>query len=248
MSYDIVQESVPSFIRRLGDWVAQGSNNSLLWLGTDRAKSGPASIDDGLGDMNSSVQGKGTGAGQMVVGRSDSKGNPDLSADKAYLYLSMQSMVDTNLGLTGVEQGDDNKPSAVLKSDAVRVVYRSTIKISADDGSNYIYIDKSSMTLNTTGQMKLKSSGVQTGAATDATVLGSTYRLAQNTFDQQLLAAITTFTTAVPLNAVPIVGGALAAPGFLAFASQVVAALSAFDSPAFSGPADPYLSKVNNSD
>lgn len=159
MSYDIVQEKVPGFTKRVGDRVLQGSNNSLLVLGTDRATTGPAGVDDG-------VQGKGAGMAHLVVGRNDPDGNPDLTSDSSYVYLSMKTMADTNLGLTGVEKGDDNKASIIMASDVVRSVFRSTLKISDDGGKNYIYIDKNYLTANVNGfYVKIDSAGVtvQTG-------------------------------------------------------------------------------------
>jgi len=145
VSYDIVQEDVPGFIRRIGDKTIAGSNNALIWLGTDRADSGPADIDTGLGTLESSGGGKGTGTIMAVVGRNDPAGNPDLSADMAYLYLTMKSKIDDNLGLGSVETSTsgDGESGAIMKSDNLRFVFRKNIKISLDGGSNYVYVDGS---------------------------------------------------------------------------------------------------------
>ncbi len=145
MSYDIVKEDVPRFIRRVGDQVVQGSNNSVLILGTDRAKAGPAGLADGLGHAKASNDGKGTGTAHLVVGRADK--DPDLKKDLAYLYLSMKTKVDSNLELENVEKASNDLPAAILKSDAVRLVFRKNIKIVLDGGKNYIYLDSDGCTI-----------------------------------------------------------------------------------------------------
>lgn len=139
MSSDLVQEDIPGFIRRIGDKVLEGSNNSLLVLGTDRAKKGPASIDDGLGSVKSPGGGKGSGAALLVVGRKDKDGNPDFDNDSAFLYLSMNTSGDSNLG-TSME-GDGGKGAyGIIKSDGIRIIGRKDIKISTSDGKGYLVV------------------------------------------------------------------------------------------------------------
>ena len=145
MSYDIVKEDVPRFTRRVGDQVIQGSNNTILILGTDRAKKGPAGLDDGLGHVSQSQDGKGAGSVHIIAGRKAE--DPDLDADSAYIYVSMKTKVDANLGLESVESAQNDLPGAVMKSDAVRLVFRKDIKISLDGGKNYIHIDKDGATI-----------------------------------------------------------------------------------------------------
>jgi hypothetical protein len=140
MEFDIVQENVPSFIRRVGDYTLQGSNNSLIILGTDRANHGPAKIDDGLGHLGSAGGGKLAGAIHLVVGRKDRDGNPDVTQDSSYLYLSMKTDVDTNLD-SSFESPDNSLPAVIMKSDAVRVCGRKSVKIFMDGGNNYIHLD-----------------------------------------------------------------------------------------------------------
>lgn len=142
MSYDIVQESVPSFVKRVGDYVVQGSNNAIIILGTDRAKKGPAGLSDGYGHLGSSGKGIGSGAVHIIVGRADPDGNPDLEKDSAYMYLSMKSDPDKNLGLENVEGSVEKSSVAVIKADAVRLVVRKDLKISFEGGSTYIVLKK----------------------------------------------------------------------------------------------------------
>lgn len=146
MSYDIVQEQIPPFTKRLGDWYAQGSNNALIVLGTDRAKKGPATINDGLGSIKSVNGGKGAGAALIVVGRKDTAGNPDLDKDSAYLYISMKTDGDKHLGTT--MEGDSGQIAySIMKSDGVRLVARKDVKIASDDGKNYFVLNKSSIVI-----------------------------------------------------------------------------------------------------
>ena len=142
MSYDIVQETVPPFTRRIGDYAFQGSNNTLIVCGTDRAKNGPATIDDGLGHLDAQGKGIGTGTIYAIAGRTDKNGDPDLLKDKSILYITMKSDMDAALGLTGVESDGGKVPYAVVKSDCLRFVYRQDVKICIEDGSNYVYMDK----------------------------------------------------------------------------------------------------------
>lgn len=146
MSADIVIEDVPRFIKRYGDHALEGSNNTLIVMGTDRAKKGKASIDDGLGNTKSKNGGKGTGSILIVSGRKDK--DPDFDKDDSFIYISSKTNCDTNLGLDKVEKNADEKPSIIAKSDTIRLVYRNSIKIVLDGGKNYVYIDDGKVTIN----------------------------------------------------------------------------------------------------
>ena len=156
-----VIEDVPvSFTRRSGDWVQEGGNNTLVVLGTDRLiPDGPATFDDGLGSVDSDGEGEGTGTAMIVVGRKDmEEGNPDVSADDAMLYMSMKTDVDQNMGLTeipeahpdGLEPEDFTGPAALLKADALRLMFRESFKMAPEDATSYIYHN------NDVIQMKMK--------------------------------------------------------------------------------------------
>jgi hypothetical protein len=147
MSYDMVEEDVPPFQNRVGDHVIHGSNNSCLILGRDRAKKGPATIKDGLGTIDDSGKGKGTGVAHLIAGRMDKKGDPDFDKDSSFLYLSMKTNPDENLGITSVEKEQKKLPAAVVKSDAVRLVFRKDIKICVSDGKNYLFMDGDKVTV-----------------------------------------------------------------------------------------------------
>ena len=137
-------EKVPvSYTRRGGDWAQEGGNNTLLVLGTDRVSpDGPATMDDGLGTVDADGGGKGTGTVMIVAGRQDlENGDPDLNNDDTTLYLSQKTDADTNLGLGDIVEAFDGAPAAILESDNIRLVYRTSTKIAAADASNYLYFD-----------------------------------------------------------------------------------------------------------
>jgi hypothetical protein len=147
MSYDQIQEDdVPPFTRRVGDTVYQGSNNTILIFGTDRAKDGPAKIGDGLGHLKDGGKGKGTGTIHLIAGRKDKDGDPDFQKDLAFVYLTMKSKIDTNLkvDLKGDAKiaADNDVPGAIMKADHIRFVARKNVKICLEDSTNFIAFDK----------------------------------------------------------------------------------------------------------
>lgn len=152
MSYDMVEEDVPPFQQRVGDYVFHGSNNSCLILGRDRAKDGPATIKDGLGSVDDGGKGKGTGIAHMIAGRQDKKGDPDFKKDMSFLYLAMKTKLDDNLNLDlkgdAKAPKDNDVPGAVLKSDHVRVMFRKNVKIAIEDSTNFVFVDKDSAVIS----------------------------------------------------------------------------------------------------
>lgn len=147
MSYDMIQEDdVPPFTRRVGDLVYQGSNNTILIFGTDRAKDGPAKLSDGLGHLKDGGKGKKTGTIHMIAGRTDKDGNPDFQKDLAFVYLTMKTKLDTNLkvDLKGDAKlpADNDVAGAVVKSDHIRFMARKNVKICLEDSTNFIAFDK----------------------------------------------------------------------------------------------------------
>jgi len=124
--YEKVIEDIPDlYTRRQGDWTAEGANNAIIVLGTDRSKKdGPATGTDGLGN------GKGAGTAAVIVGRRNKKGHPDINSDDASLYLSMKTKVDENLHCDALVMGKNSKapnspagPAAILKSKDIRIAF-----------------------------------------------------------------------------------------------------------------------------
>jgi len=130
MSYDMVQEKVPRFIKRIGDRVSEGSNNVLMILGTDRAAPGEAALDSGFGHINAQGGGTAAGAWHVVVGRSAE--NPNFSTDNGYMYVSMKTDVDKNSSLEDIEFNTNSVSGVMIKADSVRVIGRKDIKIHAN--------------------------------------------------------------------------------------------------------------------
>lgn len=153
MSVHKVVEGFPTvprrFTRRVGDWAQEGGNNTLIVMGTDRAKKGPATVDDGLGTIEADGGGKKTGAIHLVVGRKDQNGDPDFSSDDAFIYLAQRTNADDNLASSGVETATKNQPAAVVKSTDVRISFggpggNGSLKVFFDDQpkKKYLVIDK----------------------------------------------------------------------------------------------------------
>lgn len=147
MSADIVIEKVPRFVRRYGDYVAEGSNNTIIIFGTDRAKKGPAGHADGLGHVKAQNKGAGTGTIHIIAGRAAQ--DPDFEKDDSFIYITRKSKIDDNLGIGGVEKATNDKPSIAIKSDVVRIVGRKDIKICAnDDEKHYMFFDGEKIKIN----------------------------------------------------------------------------------------------------
>jgi hypothetical protein len=183
MAYEIVIEDVPPFVQRVGDQVFQGSNNTIIVLGRDRAKNGPASINDGLGTLSSAKKGQSAGAIHMIAGRAG--GDPDFSKDDAFIYLSMHSRVDENLGLENVESASNDVSALVGKSESVRLVFKKDIKIAFDGGKNYIHVDKDGCRINignsylkmTSDKIVVESGKVELGAGSQhKIILGDNFK------------------------------------------------------------------------
>ena len=121
----IVLEPVPRFSKRPADWVAEGSNNSVIVLGTDRTgaplQRGSSALEGfpetdkrqaaGMFDI---VAGRGTESptsakevtnarrlletDKQLSGEPRAEGDPDFENDAARLYGAMDTDVDANFG------------------------------------------------------------------------------------------------------------------------------------------------------
>ena len=131
MSYDFVKEAVPEFKKRYADRVIAGSNNSIMVLGTDRI----SSIQTGHGNQAAA------GSALVAVGRNSE--NVSFVSDSSFLYLSMKTDADENLGLNNIEFNTNNIPAAIMKSDAIRIVARQNLKIVVGDAYITIKADGS---------------------------------------------------------------------------------------------------------
>jgi hypothetical protein len=121
----------------------------------------------------------------------------------------------------------------------------------------------SSFNLNVTGgQCVIKSTGLQNGAATDALLLGTSFRQAQTIMDTQISASITSIaslleavsiqlTIAGSILTIPIIGNLIAGPMIAAAGGQLASVpglLETWGSAIETFEAQTYLSLKNNSD
>lgn len=118
------EQNIPKFRARIGDRVVEASNNTIIVLGRDRPS-----------DPNS---GEKTEAGtiDIVAGRSGPD-NMDMSGDKSRIYISMKTDIDGNLGIS---VGSASGPVAAigLKSDEIRIVARSGMKLVVENGNVHV--------------------------------------------------------------------------------------------------------------
>jgi len=158
-----VGEAVPRFTKRSPDLTLQGSNNTLICMGTDRIAGE---------DLNTTLQGAGTidivcGRGQegsvsaplvatntralnevnkvpLQSQKGDpnlTEGDPDFVTDLSRVYISMLTDGDTNFGLTYVHAADaipvTGKPYIVAKSNEIRLVAREegSIRLATQGGT-----------------------------------------------------------------------------------------------------------------
>lgn len=133
MSKEMVYEDVPRVMRRVGDGLLAGANNSCLLLGRDR----PGSVDSGYGSLSSRNRGAGAGAAHLVVGRGSE--DPSFVDDPATLYLSAINDPDAMAGTDSIGETRRGTSAALLRADCVRIVPRTDFKLSV--GKAYILVD-----------------------------------------------------------------------------------------------------------
>lgn len=151
MSYEVITEDVPAFVRRMGDRVIEGSNNTTIVLGTDR----PAGVGTGLGHVKASGAGRGTGTIHMIVGRAGS--DPDMVRDRAFLYISEKTDSDANLGTSAVGGASPVSSAAAVVADSVRVIAREDLKIVVGTAS---FLLKRDGTVTVEGNVKFGAAAV----------------------------------------------------------------------------------------
>jgi len=173
MAADVVVEAVPKFTRRYGDYVFEGSNNTIFIMGTDRAKAGPAGLGDGNGHVGAANKGAGTATIHIIAGRNGK--DPDMKDDSSFLYLSKKTKADTNLAITGVAGvSTDDKPSAILKSDVIRIIGRKDLKICVnDDEKHYMFMNgsKFKVEFNTNATIEIVDKKITVKMGSDTIVM-----------------------------------------------------------------------------
>tara|TARA_Y100000034_G_scaffold93721_1_gene113476 strand:- start:48 stop:1337 length:1290 start_codon:yes stop_codon:yes gene_type:complete len=188
-------EPIPRFSKMCGDLTIQGSNNTLISLGSDRDGDPFSGTGDKLAGSIDIVAGRGmttatsptsvventrgyeeTDKAPHLTGKAlfdnPAEGDPDFNNDLSRIYLSMNTNGDDNFSLTYPDSIESvtSKPYAIVKSDEVRLIARETGSIRiTKEGSN-----KAVITMLSDGKILIDSSNVMIGAgATEQIVLGN---------------------------------------------------------------------------
>jgi len=159
-------EAVPRYTKRPGDYVMQGSHNTLIVLGEDRSSSVEKDENIGQSGTIDIVVGRGYGDESLNVientrgnteinknpkltgaTKNPNEGNPDFVSDLARLFVSMNTDGDKNLNLknsfpksftsAAIEEVDQDV-YAIIKGNEVRIVGRGSVRIVRvnDDGED----------------------------------------------------------------------------------------------------------------
>lgn len=160
----IIKEPVARFVKRPGDKVIQGSNAARIVLGMDRATAGPApssteprknsaTIDmvvgygrEGTDTAPTSVE---NSRGDFEVDKSpkaernSSEGDPDMLSDPSRFYLSESTDPDLNfeVQIDGIPETTGEAPSAVIKTNRIRLLAGEDIKIVGKSNSIVLDVD-----------------------------------------------------------------------------------------------------------
>jgi hypothetical protein len=152
MKTEFQGEAVPRYPVHNSDFSLQGSNNSLIVLGSS-ATLGSKSVKSGMIDI---VAGRGQGILTKPTAEfqnvraytevdktaklNPNEGNLDLTSDLSRIHVSMNINADAMFGIEENEDSEDG-PSIVLKTDHIRLLARKDMKIivgSSDDPSSII--------------------------------------------------------------------------------------------------------------
>lgn len=147
--------------------------------------------------------------------------------------------------------------------DSIEFTGNSTLKIAIAKDVSFA-TSGGKIDIGASDRVYVKSAGVHVGSATDAWMLGTTYRSAESQLMTQLMTALTalggqltaagsSLTAASVLNAIPIVGGGMAAAGFAAAGATLISAMATLTQAVtaittFEGQAATYLSTKNKTD
>lgn len=209
----IVKEPVARFTKRPGDMVLMGSNAARIVLGMDRAQPAPAPATLAPKPKSATIDmvvgygriGTPTSPTTVVNSRGDEEvdknlqtpsnpleGDPDMINDPARLYLSENTDADTNFTVVvpGVPPSPGPAPSAVIKTNRIRLLANGDIKIVGNNNS--IILDQiGNISLIGAPRINLGSA-----AAPHPIVHGPALLAALNTYAATITAATTTLNAA----------------------------------------------------
>jgi len=141
-------EIVPRYFPKSPDTALQGSNNTLVVLGSNSTlgkekltSAGMIDIVAGRGQTpktapkNTYVNDRSYSEVDKKSERNSSEGNLDLINDLSRINISMGLNVDTDFGID-VGDNSGSGPAVVLKSDQIRILSRQDLKIAVGNGSS----------------------------------------------------------------------------------------------------------------
>jgi hypothetical protein len=184
MKTEFQGETVPRYPVHNADFSLQGSNNSLIVLGSS-ATLGSKSVKSGMIDI---VAGRGQGIltkptaefqnvrayteVDKTANLNPNEGNLDLTSDLSRIHVSMNINADAMFGIEENEDSEDG-PSIVLKTDHIRLLARKDMKIivgSSDDPSSIILKSNGDIIITPSSSGIIKLGGEDATGAILATV------------------------------------------------------------------------------
>jgi hypothetical protein len=184
MKTEFQGEVVPRYPVHNADFSLQGSNNSLIVLGSS-ATLGNKSVKSGMIDI---VAGRGQGTATKPTSEfqnvrsytevdktaklNPDEGNLDLASDLSRIHVSMNINADAMFGIEANEDSEDG-PSIVLKTDHIRLLARKDMKIivgSSDDPSSIILKSNGDIIITPSSSGIIKLGGEDATGAILATV------------------------------------------------------------------------------
>jgi len=140
-----IQEAVPRLVRNPGDLIIQGSNNTAVILGSSNNTPGKGTIDIVAGRALKTQPVTNTRNFEEVdkAKTATADGQVDFSNDDARIYLGMNEDVDTNfsVSINGIP-GSESASCAVIKSDLVRLLGSSNVKITSQASGASVVIQE----------------------------------------------------------------------------------------------------------
>jgi hypothetical protein len=180
-------DAVPEFRARVGDRVIQGSNNTTIVLSRDRVDT----VESGKTEEAGSID--------IVAGRTNDDGDMSISDDKARIYVTMKSDIDSNFEISTDYDDDGESSGVVAKADEIRLVARKGFKIMVGEGNTAITIDPDGkIALSTAGDVELLSDGeCKVSAANNLILLGQEVHVGSDAFKMVRAENLKTLLTSV---------------------------------------------------
>lgn len=160
----VIKDTFSRFFKRLGDFVFEGKNRTMIVLGTDRKKEKTTGYGEGgKNDPESSTI-------DIVAYYENS--DPDYANDRSRIYVSAKTDPDDYFQ---IERGEKIKeqPAIVLRSDNIYLSSRKTIKI--QNGKSHIILkENGDIEIISDNIINLNNQNVKTTFGSDGKVALST--------------------------------------------------------------------------